>query len=167
MKKSHKNHKMHKKGQFYLLTAIILLVVLWSGLPTANEQKIVRSTFELLRDNFITETPYVVNHAISSQGNLSKAYNNFVLSFIDYASSKQVAFGVAYVLKTESKIEVGNYIGGPLTVETNGQLATQQEGEVSQYDLSEKLNLYFGNSTFKYEFASEPVEFKALFRQIS
>lgn len=159
--------KMNKKGQFYLLTAVILATVLWASLPQHREQTIVRTTFDVLRENFITESPNVINYALSNEKNLTETYKIFVEDFIRYAETKQVEFGVTYLIRTPDYLEVGNYLGEPVKVEVYGEVETLESGELGTYRSAPTATVYIEDTPFRYEFDNDPVQFKALFKQIS
>lgn len=158
---------MNKKGQFYLLTAVILATVLWASLPSQQEETIVRPTFDVLRENFIAESPNVINYALLNEENVTEVFSSFVEEFIRFGETRQVEFGVVYLIRTANGLEVGNFIGEEVKVEVYGVVESLSPGQLGTYPSGPTSTIYLDETPFRYTFNNDPVQFKALFKQIS
>ncbi len=96
-----KREGMNKRGQVFLLAAIIFILALYSITITYNSAK----TYPALEDfkeqtgNYQNEFPKVINYAIYNGSNVTKQLDEFTTLFLSEARKKDPNFGVFYVYK--------------------------------------------------------------------
>ncbi|GEM_PF-2946967 len=96
-----KEEYMNKRGQVFLLAAIIFILALYSITITYNSAK----TYPALEDfkeqtgNYQNEFPKVINYAIYNGSNVTKQLDEFTTLFLSEARKKDPNFGVFYVYK--------------------------------------------------------------------
>ncbi len=108
---------MNKRGQFFILGAIILalaLFVLMVKLNTFDETFLIKD-FYPLSENYKTESVKVVNDAIAQGGTITpnKALNDFTEKYVNYARTIDPNVGFVYVYwnKTSGEAQINNYLG--------------------------------------------------------
>lgn len=173
---------MHKKSQFYIFTAMILLVVLFSlqaSLPSEQSKQSSQRTSKLnvLKDNFEKEAPVAVNSAIFAQVNVSEQWESFAWSFFSYAKTQDKDFEMlsvfVYFDEDERWLRIDNLLEREASISTAGGSGsssfTVQPGlnstisivsEVSELNATIELGTGKGASQQIYSFAI-PSETKA------
>ena len=105
---------MNKRGQFYIIMAIVVSLIIYSlYLP---ENKIEEVTlFEDFRDislNYQTESPKVVNHYIYKNledEDLKKAITNFTSDFLEQIQQKNPNVNLAFFLSNGTHVFIKSY----------------------------------------------------------
>ena len=97
---------MNKKAQFYIITAVILLVLSYSFFSPKLTYKKDRS-FQDLYENYIKESSFAAN-----TGNLAE----FTHKFVDYSKTKNPNFGIAYLYVKSNNITALNLIKKPIFI---------------------------------------------------
>lgn len=109
-----------RKGQFYILTAIVLLTYAFMiTRPSAVVQE-KRDVFKELYQNFISESPVVVNNALYDGANVSERFASFAGAYADYAITRSPNFRFLYILRDGESMLVGNRLGMSVNVTVAG-----------------------------------------------
>ena len=148
---------MDKRGQFFILGAIILalaLFVLMVKLNTFDETFLIKD-FYPLSENYKTESVKVVNDAIAQGGatNPNTALNDFTQKYLAYARTIDPNVGFVYVYwnKTSGEAQINNYLGNtPVNLYTYspGQQKTDSLFGDTQNSISD-VSLSVGGLEFK------------------
>lgn len=149
-----------KKGQFYILTAIIFCSVMFTLLYNRQPIPKVNPEFENLYNNYIHEAPIVINNALYENKNLSSSFQNYTSNFMAFAKEKNINFKVFYVLVYDNKIELVNYLNAPINIESGNILLN-----ISQKRVIEKiqnLTVDYQGTIYNYNISDENVQFKFL-----
>ena len=156
---------MNKKAQFYIFIAILLLTYAFAiARPSAAPKEPV-PVFKSLYQNFISESPTVINNALHSSGNVSDAYKNFVDTFISFAKTKEPNFRLLYILVNNDKLVVSNRMDSAInaTVNQNSyQISSNQELTLGKAD---SADIIIGTNTYSFSFDDTDTQVKALFRK--
>ena len=105
---------MNKRGQIFLLAAIIIIafLVIVTAMYNSYREEVALEDFAELSENYETEAPKVINKAIEKGevGQLeAEALETFSQKFQDYAQQKDPNFGVMYVFKdSEGNVHIMN-----------------------------------------------------------
>ena len=154
---------MAKKGQFYILAAVILCIVIFGVTVTVNkiEQEVETTDFVELAQNYVLETPALINYAIYGgfEQQPSDLLSDFTEDFVQYARKKNPKLGLLYVYKEGDNTIIENYLkeGEPIiyTTETEegglfefgdttlNEIILNIEGEEFIYTVPTKLQ-HFG-----------------------
>ncbi len=148
-----------RKSQFYILTAIIFCTILFVLVYTQDLTADVDTSFKNSYDNYIYESYNVINSALYSGGNLSQEFDNFTVSFINYAMQKNIKIKLFYIINTESNTIVGNHLGESANItaysmEDNTRLILHRQNNIS---------LNFGENSYDYDLSSsDSIQLKVL-----
>jgi len=110
----------HRKGQFYLFTAVILIGLAAALAITVQKPKVMDRSFELLSDNFLQEAPQVVASARYDDADVLIRFRNFSDMYLDYARSVDSQFGMVTTLQVDGRMLVVNYLGDAAQVTLEG-----------------------------------------------
>ncbi|MFA5175742.1 MAG: hypothetical protein WC413_00570 [Candidatus Nanoarchaeia archaeon] len=115
---------MNKRGQFFILIAVILcgVILILSSRVNTYEERILLEDFPDLSANYAEETPKVVNEAILTNEDVETALEDFTKNFTNYAQSIDPSLGIVYVYRSINPLEdeetknaytfkVGNFLG--------------------------------------------------------
>ena len=110
---------MNKKGQVYILAAMLLSVVLYglSAVPNFSVQQQFKGDFEKLSNNYEIEGSKLVNSVLSSGGDITESFTNFTVFFMSYSKSQTPNFGVIASLSYKNSIRIGNYLKKPVLID--------------------------------------------------
>lgn len=156
-----------KKGQFYLLAAILLSTFMFAAVSVDRDTDGASFDFEGLTDNFVSESPYVVNSAKFRGTDISNAYYAFVMDFIKYARGRNLGLGVMYVLTGvpgPGMMEIHNYLDTDAVVEVGGIRYELDDGENRTFNKTSAVKVTISENQYDFELGSQEHELKALFR---
>ncbi len=153
----------NKKGQFYVLTAVIICSVLFMLLYGREPMQKINTEFRSLYNNYIYESPIVINNAIYHNKNLSNQFKNFTASFIRYAKEKNINLGVFYMLKVDDDIEAANYLNDEINISTINEILMSNNHIRFKIENYNNMTIYFKNVTYLYNITEDKVQFKVLF----
>jgi hypothetical protein len=90
---------MNKKGQFYLIAAILFCLAIFSVTIQFNklEEKILLDDFKELSENYATEAPKVINTAIEENQDPKENLDEFTEDFVAYARRRDPNIVFIYV----------------------------------------------------------------------
>ena len=162
-------NRLNKKAQFYVLAAILLSTFLFASLTGNARVTDVDESFDSIITNFVTESPHVINHAKFAGLDVSENYNDYVNDFIYYAETKNIRFGVMYLLAgvpSEDKIELVNYIGTDIIVDVHGvPYPLENDGNIT-INRTNSVSVIYSGTEYQYTLEEKGIDFKALFRNI-
>tara|TARA_Y100000310_G_scaffold302635_1_gene340223 strand:+ start:59635 stop:60321 length:687 start_codon:yes stop_codon:yes gene_type:complete len=117
---------MNKKGQIYIVAALILSVIIFDLSQVLNqlEQKKIEDNFEELSDNYALESSKLINSLINSEKEILDSFSSFTLLFTSYSKAINPSFGLIYSLEYDENIQIGNFLNEPITVD-NGTTSFQ------------------------------------------
>lgn len=109
---------MEKRGQVYLLAALILGFVLFILYSQTNlvRKTVVEDDFEELSKNYEIEGAKFVNSLLKNDKEVSNAFKNFTALFTSYSKTKNPDFGLIYAFDYKTNLYVGNYLNHSITV---------------------------------------------------
>lgn len=123
---------MNKRGQLYILAALILLLVIfWVSLKTNMfQQREVSPTFEQLSRNYENEVNRLVNNLLKegvAPQDLAEEVSTISSDFVyTYAKQKDPDFGLVYVLSNKDQVTVENNLNSRVLV-GGEELASPEE----------------------------------------
>ncbi|MBS3117758.1 hypothetical protein J4430_02670 [Candidatus Woesearchaeota archaeon] len=118
---------MQKRGQLYIIAALIFSAVLYTLATQANtyRQEDFAEGFDDLSTNYATESERLVNSLLYSNQDVLSGFTNFTLLFTGYTKSKNPSFGLIYIFEFNETIQVGNFLDRPIIIDT---------GDAQSYD---------------------------------
>ncbi len=113
----------NKKGQVYILVAIVLCVALFGIVSVVNrfEQDPMVDDFEEISENYKVESQRFIN-SVLNKGNtdIQDAFPVFTYAFTSYSKSKTPGYGLIYALSFEDEegkqILIGNFLSETIEV---------------------------------------------------
>lgn len=153
-----------KRGQFYILTAIVLISYAFMVIrPSAVVQE-KRDVFKELYQNFISESPVVVNSAIYDGANVSERFSAFAGSYADYAVTKSPNFRFLYILRDGDSMIVGNRLGMSVNVTVGGSGYNVTDRSVITVSPA-GVGVDVAGISYSFGIGPEAYQVKSLFRQ--
>ncbi|MEK6839689.1 MAG: hypothetical protein AABX72_02005 [Nanoarchaeota archaeon] len=100
-----------KRGQIYLVSALILVFILYMILTPTNiiKKSTESSNFEQIAKNFDRESAHFMNELIKTDQPVQRAMLNFTFLFSSYAKTKNPDFGLIYTFMYKDKLYLANY----------------------------------------------------------
>lgn len=127
---------MNKRGQFFILGAMIMALALFVLMVRVNtyEEKILLEDFPDLSKNYESESVKVVNDALLNNLDENKALSDFTKDYVNYARTLDPNLGFVYVYynRTSGEAVVSNYLG---------------DQAVNVYTIGSKTDALFGDSS--------------------
>lgn len=126
---------MNKRGQIYILVALILALVLYMLMTKTNiiyEHEII-DDFETLSRNYDIEASKFMNSLLSedkSEGEVEILFDIFTCDFTRYAKNQNPDFSLIYVFEYGENLYIGNYLEQPILVEDTYMIPGCKEGTV-------------------------------------
>ena len=130
---------MQKRGQIYLLAALIIGFLLFTLVLETNivRQTVIEDDFELLSKNYEIESAKFMNNMLkTTSGDLTKDFLRFTVLFSSFAKTKNPEFGLIYAFTYKDKLYVGNYLDTDITVTNAGSNPTVLKGCYQKIDTS-------------------------------
>ncbi len=155
------NIKMkNRKGQFYILTAVIFCSVMFMLISNRSSIQELNPEFKKLYDNYIYESPNVINNALYNNKNVSNQFKNYTSDFIGYAKEKNINLGVFYILKLGNEIEAVNYLNENVNITTINTLLGPNEH--IRLNKTSNITIEVRGSSYIYNITEDKVQFKVL-----
>src|SRR3989344_7397025 len=112
--------QLGKKGQFYLITSIILIALAFTIIQNVGAQPKSSSAFVEIADSLESDSAIVLNQAIHDQKNVTEAYQSYMKGYLQYALTLDSTVKVIYVLNLGDHMVIHNGHQIPVNV-NNGQ----------------------------------------------
>jgi hypothetical protein len=156
---------MNKKAQFYIFVAILLVTYAFAITRPATAPKQTVSAFKSLYENFISESPVVINHALHNSSDVSAVYELFVDDFLQFARTKEPNFRLVYLLVDGDTLVIGNRLKDTINVTANQNPYSLSSGKQLTLDKSDTAELIVNDIRYEFSFDETDVQLKALFRK--
>jgi len=117
-----------KKGQVYLLAAIIIGLLLFTLVTPSNlvHQQVIDDDFEALSQNYQVESAKFLNEVLNQQGVdrsvINTSFLNFTIAFTSYSKTKNPNFGLIYAFPFGAGLFIGNYAQVPMNITVNSNM---------------------------------------------
>ena len=110
-----------KKGQFFLVAAVIVIMVFFTVVAQYNTIKVqvALEDFDELNEQYASEQPIVINEALFGGDSPEAELARFTDRFMDYTSERQPEFGGFYAILSPdgSTITIRNFLAGGRSIE--------------------------------------------------
>jgi hypothetical protein len=163
--KSALNLSSSKKAQHYIFAAVVLLGYAFLIIRPAVQTSADTSAFKSLYENFLSESPVIINNALYSSANLSETYSDFADEFISFSKTRDPNFRLVYLLAEEDTLVVGNR----LDIEINLTAASTPYTIASNSDLTipkpASASVVIGKRSYGFSFDERDIQAKFLFRK--
>lgn len=123
---------MKKRGQFYILIALVIGVVIFLIVSQTNIfiQEDPSTDIGALSENYIIESNKLINTLIGAKReNVSEVLSQATTAFVyEYARTRDPKFGLVYVFTNEDKAVIENYLDAKVVID-GGETLTNPEGK--------------------------------------
>ncbi|MBI4447479.1 hypothetical protein HY643_00715 [Candidatus Woesearchaeota archaeon] len=141
-----------KKGQVYILAAIILCLAIFGVVAIANkaQKKGGKTNFESLSENYVAESAKLINSIITNpSADVGDSFKSFSALFTAYSKTRNPEFGLIYAFNYKGNFYLGNFLKQPILLSTTctGAIEQSVNGCYEAVDASitfEGLNLGIG-----------------------
>ncbi len=114
---------MNKRGQLYLIAAIIIGFVIFTLLSETNtiRKPIIEDRFEELSKNYEIESAQFLNELLAKEEDIPTNFLNFTVLFASYAKTKNPDFGLLFAFifvneKRNQRMVIGNYLDETIAI---------------------------------------------------
>ena len=155
-----------KKGQFYILIALLLITYAFQLARQDVPVRKPKDTFQVLYEGYINEGAIVINNAVYEEANVPARLGNFTTNYLVFARSAEPGFRLVYMLKQKDQLAIGNRLGSDLnaTVGNSSYILTQNEDRIVPLGNSKTTSLKVAGISYAFGFSSDEMQIKALFR---
>jgi len=103
---------MEKRGQFYIILAVILALGIFGVVSESNkaEQPVFTQDFSELSQNYLRESPKVVNYAIYQKEDVNSTLSGFTEDFLQQARKTNPGLSILYIYSNGSEVKVRSYL---------------------------------------------------------
>ncbi len=107
-----------KKGQVYILAALILGLVIYGLSTVVNkfEQQKIEGDFARLSENYDVESSKLINSLIFNNKEVFNSFTEFTSLFTAYSKSQNPSFELIYSLEYNDTVQVGNFLSKQVIV---------------------------------------------------
>ncbi|PLW79524.1 hypothetical protein C0585_07305 [Candidatus Woesearchaeota archaeon] len=151
----------NKKGQFYILTAVILISVLFSIIQAS---KIDLSTSKLAESNtkklYEKEAKTIINNALYENLNATTELERFTFNFMQYKSEKNEKINLLYIYKDDDTILISNKLGANVTIDSSIQIENNKY--IYQDNNNQDIEIAFEDNTYNILFEGYNKEFRSI-----
>ena len=122
---------MKKRGQFYILVALVIGVIIFLIVSQTNIflQEDPSTDIRALSENYIIESNKLINTLIGAKReNISEVLSQATTTFVyEYAKTRDPKFGLVYVFTNEDKAVIENYLDAKVVIDGGETLANPEE----------------------------------------
>ena len=143
----------HKKAQFYIFTAIILIAAI--VVLTINTKAIFpthqNENFESLYENYKIESQKTLNYAIINGKDIEQTFTQFIHDFEKYAEEKNTNFNHITIISIDDKTLIFNHLGQTVNITNTKNSDTTQIKTNTTQTIERTNEINVGTSTNNYE----------------
>src|SRR3989344_7788193 len=112
---------MDKRGQFYIIIAIIISLAFFSIITPQNrvEETILFQDFNDVSLNYVQEAPKVANYGIFNDLDVKDVLSDFTRNFLTFAKQRNPTIELIYVYNNGTNVNMKSYLNETSVVETN------------------------------------------------
>ena len=112
---------MDKRGQFYIIIAIIISLAFFSIITPQNrmEESILFQDFNDVSLNYVEEAPKVANYGIFNDLNINSLLSDFTKDFLTFAKQRNPTVELIYVYNNGTNVNMKSYLDETTIVESN------------------------------------------------
>ncbi|MEK6837917.1 MAG: hypothetical protein AABX69_04660 [Nanoarchaeota archaeon] len=152
-----------KKGQFYILIALVLISYAFTLIRQDVPVRKPKETFQLLHEGYISEGAAVINNAVYGEANVTARFASFTNDYLAFAKSADPGFRLVYLLRYRDELIVGNRLDSSLNV-TLGS-SDYMIGQNSEQTVAvSNATIRIAGINYAFRFSQDDIQLKAVFR---
>ena len=155
-----------KKGQFYILAALLLISYAFSLKSEVSLRK-PEDPFKLLSESYISEGTRAINNAVYEDAAVTARFANYTDSYLAFAKSAEPGFRLAYLFRYRGQLVIGNRLGFAINATVRNSSYILSDGEdliVADQAGAFMAALRFAGVAYGFGFSADDAQLKALFR---
>lgn len=152
-----KRMMLGKKAQFYILSVVILMFMVFLLIPKITDVKMPSDSAKKLFQNYQHEIPYFTNNAILHNDEMIA--RNYTNEFLDFASNEGTEFFMTYIFAAKDEATIFT-TADSIQISTN-QTITLLYNESIRLDKVKFINITMDDKRYEFELAYP--SFKAVF----
>ena len=155
----------HKKGQFYILIALLLISYAFTLTRQDVPVRKPKETFQLLHEGYISEGAAVINNAVYEEANVTARFAGFTGDYMAFAKSADPGFRLVYLLRYRDQLVVGNMLDSGINA-TLGSTDYVIGSNSGQAVTASNATIRVAGVSYGFAFSQEgEIQLKALFRE--
>jgi hypothetical protein len=154
-----------KRGQLYILVAIILLTYAFAISRPSLAVDPPISSFRALRENAMLDGAVVVNNALFRQENVSAVLNVFSGEFSQFAKTRDPNFAFAYFLVDADNLVVISHLRDVAKLTSAGLTVSVEPSGTYTMQKPNVAVLEVGGYSYEYQFSNQQYQLKGFFRK--
>ena len=155
-----------KKGQFYILIALLLISYAFQLARQDVPVRKPKDIFQVLYEGYVNEGAIVINNAVYEDANVPARLGNFTTNYLAFARSAEPGFRLVYLFKQGGQLAIGNRLGADInaTVGNSSYMLVQNEDRIVRLGNANSASLKIAGVNYAFGFSTDELQFKALFR---
>jgi len=103
---------MNKRGQFYIIIAVVLSLAIFSITSQNNKIEDIKSFYDFseLSENYLEEAQKVVDYSIYNGEDINENLPQFTQNFLEYARKTNPSIGLIYIYSNETNLTLKSYL---------------------------------------------------------
>ncbi|MBI3037278.1 hypothetical protein HYY73_06050 [Candidatus Woesearchaeota archaeon] len=155
----------NKKGQFYILIALLLISYAFGLARHDVPIRKSKDTFQLLHEGYVTEGSAIINNAAYDGANVTERFSAFTNDYLAFARSAEPGFRLVYLLKYKGVLAVGNRLDDGLNVSVGSSSYLVGSGSSSEMSVpASAASFKISGISYDFSFSDEEIQLKAVFR---
>lgn len=148
--------KMNKRGQFYILAVVLLLLIVFLSIPKISELPLPEESPANTYAKYVVEIPYFVNNAILNDDD--SIIKNFTRQFQEFALDEGTQFSITYIFTSSDDTKVFTTAQSVFIKPANQTIHADESYDAGKVKF---INLTIDDR--QYDFAITNPSFKAVF----
>ena len=154
---------MNKKGQFYIVAAVILISFAASLISPSFMGSRDRQVLRDIRDNFVTESSLAISGTAAKGKQIPPEFDDFINKFRDYSSGRNINFNLVSILLVEDEVYVKNYLDETVTIQTAFNSLQLNHTQGANLTATNTIAIVKDNRDYTFVFNENPIQLRALF----
>lgn len=157
---------MQKKGQFYIISTLIIIAVIIGLVTAVNYIKKPKEPVKFydLSEDYEAETTKIVDYGVYSKQNVPVEIEEFTEKFSEYAEEKDPNVQIIYLYGDKDNLQVFNYGKEEAKVISSSTGTTIPGGSI---ETMSKINVEYGEQQFSRDVEEKMKYFKNIKETIS
>ncbi|MBN2880604.1 hypothetical protein JXM83_01000 [Candidatus Woesearchaeota archaeon] len=162
------------KAQFYLLAGFIFVFLIFSLSGGVWYLSTSQDSFSELKSNYVREANKVINEAVYSGLDPFVRLDDYTKKFIRYAKTKNVDFGVVFILSYDGHLKIVNYLNNNINIYykdslikdcLNGLCSPLEPSNLAYVAWIDEVTVRFADKSYNFDLDElSDMELKVLFK---
>jgi hypothetical protein len=156
--------KLDKKGQFYIFVAVLFCALALTLVTSNFGTRGYKVVYENVKNNFVAESNYVVNSALSNNENVTDNFLDFSQYFLNYSKTKNINFRILYFLVDKDVLYINNMLDFAVNVTADNSWQIINSSSAVEIPKPDYVDVKIDDYTTRIELTNETTQLKMYFR---